>query len=232
MNKRERREERERLSKEWQVVICPICGGSKDWTKQICEKDSCEKEWQIQHDIKMGYQKFEVKCSICGANHIYKTTSKSQAKKALCSTCRASKSEAERLERKAASEAESARYEFEKESLKNWRGVKRTANMIVNRLNKAGFEYERHDALSGSIYITIEIFDDFVKLRCADHEQVRGGGFNEATQERSGEADFDIYPEAGKAADDAIFFTIQKSMELGIKGAEWDDYCEKLNAAS
>ena len=77
---------------------------------------------------------------------------------------------------------------------KGWSNA-RIANAVCRRLEKAGVEYVRKDALSGSVYI--DVYSEWGcegTVRIADHEAPAGGGYNVNTGDRVGEADVDINP--------------------------------------
>ena len=152
-------------------------------------------------------------CPTCESTYRISATATKAQKGIVCESCReASKSSKQKqadASLKASFKAQkAAERAAEDASLALWVGTKRTASKVVKTLEKAGFKVERHNALSGSVYLSVS--DDYERhiadVRVADHKQIEGGGFNVQLQDRSGNTDFDIYPEAGRNAADALDF--------------------------
>lgn len=152
-------------------------------------------------------------CPTCENEYKVSATSAKAQKGIACEACReASKSSEQKqadISFKASFKAQKAAEKAaEASSLSLWIGTKRTASKVVKALEKAGFKVERHNALSGSVYLSVSgaAENHIADVRISDHKQIEGGGFNIQLQDRSGNTDFDIFPEAGRNADDALKF--------------------------
>ena len=130
----------------------------------------------------------EIECHECG--RIYENNTE-------CPGC------ADEEDRRASKEAEEqAKFEANEEA------ISEIVSEIEEKLDDANMDYDVHYARSGSVYISVDIEDgnDSVTIRISDHEQVDGGGFNEVSRMRSGEADFDLFLKSGRTAQDALNF--------------------------